>query len=93
MITKGKALENVKKYLSAKKREFVFIVDEEKVIFEEQRKIPYGKYEDKIKNIYVVNYDIEGFYDPIPNFVAVDAETGEVLFTMTEHGYAEDWED
>ncbi len=93
MITKEQALENVKKYLIEKNRTYIFIVDKDKVVFEEQKKIPYGKYEDKIKDIYVVNYDIEGYLGPIPHFVAVSAETGEVLFTMTEHGYAEDWEE
>ena len=93
MITKEHALENVKKYLNEKKRDYIFIVDKDKVVFEEQKKIPYGKYEDKIKDIYVVNYDIEGYLEPTPHFVAVDAETAEILFTMTQHGYAEDWED
>lgn len=36
---------------------------------------------------------IEGYTEPTPHFVAVDVETGEILFTMTQHGYAEDWED
>jgi hypothetical protein len=93
MITKEIALENVKKYLNEKKREYIFIVNKDKVVYEAQKKIPYGKYEDKIKDIYVVNYDIEGYLEPTPHFVAIDAETGEVLFTVTQHGYAEDWED
>ena len=41
----------------------------------------------------MINYDIEGYTEDIPYFVYVDAETGEILFTITQHGYAEDWED
>ncbi|MCY0969180.1 hypothetical protein [Chryseobacterium wangxinyae] len=93
MITKEQALENVKKYLTERKRDYIFIVNQDKVVYEMQKKIPYGKYEDKIKDIYVVNYDIEGYTENTPHFVAVDVDTGEVLFTMTQHGYAEDWED
>lgn len=57
MITKEQALENVKKYLNERKRDYIFIVNQDKVVHEMQKKIPYGKYEDKIKDIYVVNYD------------------------------------
>jgi hypothetical protein len=40
-----------------------------------------------------VNYDIEGYIEPTPYFVYVDSLTGDILFTMSPHGYAEDWED
>ncbi|MGR3855158.1 hypothetical protein [Chryseobacterium indologenes] len=93
MINKEKALEIVKQYLQARKREYVFIVDKDKVLYEEQKNIEYGKYEDTKRDIFVVNYDIEGYQEPIPHFVIVDAEKGEVLFTSTPHGYAEEWEE
>ncbi|WP_288438431.1 hypothetical protein [uncultured Chryseobacterium sp.] len=93
MINKEKALEIVKQYLQARKREYVFIVDKDKVLYEEQKNIEYGKYEDTKRNIFVVNYDIEGYQEPTPHFVIVDAEKGEVLFTSTPHGYAEEWEE
>lgn len=93
IIDKEKALEIVKQYLQDRKREYVFIVEKDKVLYEEQKTIGYGKYEDTKRNIFVVNYDIEGYQEPIPHFVIVDAEEGEVLFTSTPHGYAEEWED
>ncbi|MGE8432427.1 MULTISPECIES: hypothetical protein [Chryseobacterium] len=93
MITKEKALEIVKQYLQDRKRDYVFIVEKDKVRYEEQKRIGYGKYEDSKRNTFVVNYDIEGYPEPIPQFVIVDAEKGEVLFTSTKHGYAEEWED
>lgn len=93
MITKEKALENVKKYINERMRNYVYIDSTDKIKYEEKKYINYGKYYEQQRNIYVVNYDIEGYTEPTPHFVAVDAETGEILFTATPHGYAEDWED
>ncbi|MGJ1447407.1 PepSY domain-containing protein [Sphingobacterium spiritivorum] len=92
MITKEQALENVKNYIKEKNRNYSYI-NEEKIWFKENEYINYGKYEEKNRNVYVINYDIEGYTEDIPYFVYVDAETGEILFTITQHGYAEDWED
>ncbi|WP_346986175.1 hypothetical protein [Chryseobacterium sp. POE27] len=93
MITKEQALENAIEYIKKRNRSYVYIVTKEKIIYEEKKYINYGKYEEQERNIYVINYDIEGYTEPIPHFIAVDAETGEVLFTATPHGYVEDWED
>ncbi|PWN64570.1 PepSY domain-containing protein [Chryseobacterium oncorhynchi] len=92
MITKEKALEIVKQYLQDRKREYVSIAEIDK-IYMENKVIGYGKYEDTKRNVFVVSYKIEGYPEPIPQFVIVDAEKGEVLFTSTKHGYAEEWED
>ena len=43
--------------------------------------------------MYVVTYYNEGYINPLTYFVSVEAETGEVLFTMSKHGYVEDWEE
>lgn len=91
-IDKEKALEIVKQYLQDRKREYVSIAEIDK-IYMENKVIEYGKYEDTQRNIFVVSYKIEGYTEPIPHFVIVDAERGEVLFTSTPHGYAEEWED
>lgn len=93
MITKEQALENAKEYINERKRNYVYIDTKDKVKYEENKYINYGKYDEQKRNIYIVNYDIEGYTEPIPHFITVDAETGEVLFTATPHGYAEDWED
>lgn len=92
MITKEQAVQNVEQYIKEKNRTYVYI-ERDRVQLKEKIEIPYGKYEDQKKDVYVVNYDIEGYYENVPNFVYVDVESGEVLFTMTEHGYAEDWEE
>ena len=93
MITKEQALENVIQYINKRNRRYVYIDNKDKIKYEEKKYVNYGKYEEQERDIYVVNYDIEGYTEPIPHFVAVDAETGEVLFTATPHGYVEDWEE
>lgn len=93
MITKEQALEIVKQYLQDRKREYISIDEKDEIYYEEQKMINYGKYEDMIRNIFVVTYYLEGYQEPIPQFVIVDVETGEVHCTYTKHGYAEEWED
>ena len=82
IITKEQAVQNVEQYIQKKNRTFVHL-EREKVQMKEKIEVPYGKYENQIKDVYIVNYDIEGYYENVPNFVYVDAESGEVLFTMT----------
>ncbi|TGD58597.1 hypothetical protein [Flavobacterium humi] len=92
MITKEQAIENVKKYISKKNREYIEVVSD-RVNFEEQKYINYGKFEEQKKDIFTVTCKLEGYTDPILHFITVDAETGEILFTTTPHGYAEEWEE
>jgi hypothetical protein len=92
MITKEKAVENIKIYLIDKKRQYLKL-NEEKIRLEENEEIGYGKYEDKKRSIYIMSYEVESYQNTILHFITVDAETGEVLFTMSPHGYVEDWED
>lgn len=91
MITKEQAVKNVKEYASKKNREYIEI-DSDRVNFEEKKYINYGKFEEQEKDIYIVTCKKEGYSEPMLHFIVVDAETGEVLFTTTPHGYAEDWE-
>ena len=91
MITKDQAVKNVKAYISKKNRGYVEI-DSERVNFEKKKYINYGKFEEQEKDIYTVTCRKEGYPELIPHFIVVDADTGEVLFTATPHGYAEDWE-
>jgi hypothetical protein len=92
MITKEQAIEKVRKYARERNRSYSEIV-QGRVNFQENIKIPYGKYDDQIRTIYTVTCEIDGYLDPITHFISVDAETGEVLFTATPHGYAEDWDE
>jgi len=92
MITKEKAIEIVKQYLKDRNREYLSI-NESQVNFEENKYVNYGKYYEQKKDMYVVTYYNEGYINPLTYFVSVEAETGEVLFTMSKHGYVEDWEE
>ncbi len=91
MITKEQAVEIVKKYVSNRNRDYIEIV-KDKVNYEEKKYINYGKYEEQERTVYTVTCRQEGYLDPISHYVIVDAEKGEVLFTATPHGYAEEWE-
>jgi hypothetical protein len=95
MINKEKALEIVGKYIKERNREYISISPLDKIRLEKSKRISYPscKYYEQERDIYVVNYDIEGYQQPIAHFVCVDAETGEVLFTASPHGYVEEWED
>lgn len=92
MITKEQAVENVKKYVKSRNRAYYEIVsDRVNYIYKED--IAYGKYDGQKRAVFVVTCLLEGYTEPIPHFVEVDALTGEVLYTMTSHGYVEDRED
>lgn len=92
MITKEQAVENVKVYIKERNRDYIEVVND-RVNFEENIKIPYGKYDGQNRTVYTVTCKQEGYLNPISHYITVDAETGEVLFTTTPHGYAEDWEE
>lgn len=92
MITKEKVIEIAIKYLKERSRNYM-ILDTQNIFFNEKDTIEYGKYEDKKRDTYTISYDVEGYQQPITHFIRVDAETGEVLFTASPHGYVEEWEE
>ena len=92
MIAKEDVIKIVKKYLKDKNREYEKL-NIEKIIYKENIEIPYGKFEEIEKNIYTISYEEEGYINPFIYFVTIDADTGEVLFTTSKHGYVEDEEE
>lgn len=92
MITKENALRIAEEYIKDRKREFIKI-NEDKIVFEKNKYINYGKYYEKHKDIFTVPYEEEGYINPTSYFVAIDSESGEVLYTISKHGYVEDWEE
>ena len=92
MITKEKALEIAIEYAKTRNRNYIYI-ETERVNYQENIRIPHGKYYEQKRSVYTITCHNEGYLDPISNYITVDAETGEILFTITQHGYAEDWED
>ncbi|MBI3141682.1 MAG: hypothetical protein HYZ16_02520 [Bacteroidetes bacterium] len=92
MISEPEAIEIVKKYLQGRNRDFLEI-NTSLVQFDKNERVIHGKSEGEFKDLFTVTYYIDGYDHKISYFVVLDAETGEVLFTMTPHGYAEEWED
>lgn len=94
MIIKEQALKIAKLYLKDRKREYISIEEEpEKIFFEENEEIVNKKGEDEVKNLYVVSYHTVGYQFPESNYINIDADTGEVLYTIYKHGRVESWEE
>lgn len=91
MITEQQAAAIAKKYLESKEVQYVRL-NTDNIKFTESQVIIYGKYENQERSIFSISYEIEGYQYNIVHFITIDAETGEVLFTITPHGYAEEWE-
>jgi cell division protein YceG involved in septum cleavage len=92
MITKEKAIKIVKQYLVDRKREYLKI-NEDRVYLEENEEIMNDDSEYEIRNIYNISYEVEGYQYPDMYFVHIDADTGEVLYTLYKHGRVENWEE
>ena len=88
MITEEQAITIALQYIKEKKRKYDYLCDP--IILE--KTITRGKYKDSKRNVIVIPYEIEGYRDPISFFITIDKETGQVLYTRSEHGYVEDLE-
>ena len=88
MITKEKALEIVENFLIDSNEHYVSIAEIDEVYIDEKNEITYSesKYYEQERDVYVVNFDIEGHNENIPLFMLVDVETGEIICVMTPHG-------
>ena len=91
MISKEKAVEAAEKYITAKKRVNSHL-EKENVQYKENATLNYGLFDGEVRNLWTVSYDIKGYDTPIAHFIEIDADTGEVLYTLSPHGYVEDWE-
>lgn len=92
MITKDEAVEITRAYLKERNREFDEIVGD--IARLEKKEVIYGNldYEEE-HEMWIITYEIEGWEGPDPYFVHIKAATGDVYYTMTKHGYVEDWEE
>lgn len=91
MLLEKEVIQIAEKYLKEKNRDFLRI-NKESIQYEEEKYINYGKYEEQYKNVFIVSYTEEAYLTPNLYFIAILAETGEVLYTASKHGYVEDWE-
>lgn len=86
MLTKDEAKTIAKNYIEERNRDYTIIKEPR---LEEDEKIIFGIYDQQKKDIYIVGYEDEGYDRPDLYFVYIEAHTGEVLYTMSEHGYVE----
>ena len=61
--------------------------EEERIFYRSESEISYGKYEGKIRSIYVYSFGQMWGTTERSMFLYLDAETGEPLYIMTPHGY------
>jgi hypothetical protein len=93
MITKEQAITIVEAYLKLRNREYTTICTPEKMAYWENKKILHGKYEDQDMNVFSVNYGVMWGGEERSSFVYLNAETGEVLYSLNSHGWIEELED
>ncbi len=86
MITKEEVYKKAKEYLDKSKTQYTTI-DVDSIKFEENETVSYGKYEGNKLNIYSVCFGQLWGMEERSIFVDIDAETGEILYIMTPHGY------
>jgi len=86
MITKEEAKEITKNYIEERGRDYININEP---YLEKNKEIAFGKYETQKRDIYKVCYEDEGYDRPDLYFITIEAYTGEVLYTSSEHGYVE----
>ena len=90
-MTRNEALKIAFEYLQRRNRSYSRLT-ENRVQFIENNEIAHGKLRGENRDVWIVNYEEEGAMYP-QYFIAIDAETGKVLYTLVPRGYAEDWEE
>ena len=94
MITKEKAYEIGKKYLEDRKRQYVSLYPLERVSFTKDAAILYGNRKGEKTDTYTVAYSVQWGTDGKNLFIEIDANTGEVIYTIGPYlGTIEDEED
>ncbi len=92
MISKEEAIRIAKEYINERKRSYLYVKEEKTYL--ETSEVLYGEKDlGEEHDMWIVSYEVESWDVPIPHFVHIKAETGEVYYTMTQHGYVEDWEE
>lgn len=89
MLREEEAIEIAKKYLLEKKIEYNAIFGGRLMT---NHQVNYGEYIDTERDVYEVIFDYESYMQTLIYVVFVDVKLEEVLYTMTPHGYLEDWD-
>ena len=92
MITKEEAYKIAVAYLKEKNRNYTSLDEISKIVYDENEKIIYGSRRGEIIKMYTIGYGELWGFEERSFFISIDAETGEVLYTLTPHGFAEDFD-
>lgn len=93
MITKEKARALAEQYLKDKKRDYVSIAAADKIVYRENKKILHGDKEGETDNVYLVHYSSLWGAEERGVVVYVSAGTGEILYSLSSHGWVEETEE
>ncbi|MBL1221445.1 hypothetical protein JET18_11375 [Chryseobacterium sp. L7] len=86
MITKEEAYKKAKEYLDKSNTQYITI-DSDSIKLEENEVVSYGKNEGNKLNIFSVCFGQLWGMEERSMFVDINADTGEILYIMTPHGY------
>jgi hypothetical protein len=92
MITKEEVVDIEKNYLKEKKREYLELANKDSVGFRENQEVLFGKREGEIVSQYFIEYTIQYGVDREGMLIYIDANTGEVLFSLSPTSWIEETE-
>lgn len=92
MITKEEAHDILKKYLGKKRRDYVTISPVSEIQLKENKKILYGDHESEYLTVYISGYSTLWGVEERGVVVYIAAETGDVLYSLSSHGWVEELE-
>lgn len=93
MITKEHAFNALEAYLREKKRDLISMDSADNIAFIENKKCLYGTYANQYKDVFVAGYSSLWGNEERGVVVYIAAENGEVLYSMSSHGWVEELED
>ena len=92
-ISIEQALEFAEAYLKQRKEKYLCICELTEKDFIPDKDLISGPYYGQIRDVWVVPYEVQWTpYETKSFFIHMDAYTGEVFYTLTPHGFAEDWD-
>ena len=93
MIARNEAVVLVEKYLKKRNREFLRISSAESIGFKKEAEILYGNRAGELTDQYFVEYTIQWGLDEEGELVYLDANSGEILFSLNSTNWIEEIED
>lgn len=93
MIEKNKIREIAINYLRERKREYLEVDNEESINYYENKELLYGKYEGEQKSVYTIEYSVQWGIEEKGMLIYIDAETGEVLYSISPTSWIEELEE